>query len=139
MLKANSAITAAAGLMVSNYKETITKLKDAAELTLNAHVDNFMTELRATYPQFEFDFWGDHIKVYDSPNPDSTVLDALQQDDDFDLVMTVDRFTSLDSDQREVGMTAAMVAFLDELGKLEYELDSVDFDLTHNYSPRYLG
>lgn len=128
MLKSNSALTAAAGLMVSNYQETITKLKDSVELTLNAHVDNFMTELRETYPQFHFYFWGDNIKVYD---PSIPVSDDI--DDDSDLIMTVDRFTDLDSDQREVGMTAAMKAFLNELGDLEYALDGIDFDVLHNY------
>jgi len=129
MLKANSAITAAAGLIVSNYNETIAKLKAAAELTLNAHVENFMTELRETYPQFKFYFWEDHIKVYDPTIP----VSEYDIDDCSDLIMTVNRFTELDSDQREVGMTAAMVAFLDELGKVEYDLDGIDVELMENF------
>jgi len=128
MLKANTALTAAASLMVDNYKETMSGLKNAAELTLNAHVDNFMTELRATYPQFEFDFWEDHIRVYDPS------ITEDEDDDEYDLVMVVNRFNELDSDQREVGMVAAMVNFLNELGKVEDVLDSVDHRLDHNYT-----
>lgn len=134
MLKANTALTAAASLMVDNYKETMSGLKNAAELTLNAHVDNFMTELRETYPQYEFDFWGDHIKVYYPP-----VAEYRQMKRVNDLVMTVTRFTELDSDQRTVGITASMVAFLNELGEIDFAMDGVDFELTHNHTPRYVG
>jgi len=128
MLKANATLTTAATVLITNYQERMATLKATTEIALNAHVTGFMTELRATYPQFQFFFWGDNIKVYDPSIPVSGYVD-----DDSDLIMVVDRFTELDSDQREVGMTAAMVDFLNELGELEFAMGSVDFELLDNY------